>query len=118
MEENLVELENFKISNQAMQSIVRLATEEVEGVELAKGFIGTISERLGVSAAEKSIKVEVKDSEAEIGLALRVDYGASIPEVVRQVQFKVKGAMESMTGLKVKGVNVSVEGINFSPCRE
>lgn len=118
MEDNILQLDSFKISTQALQSIARLATEEVEGVELAKGFIGTISERLGVSAAEKSIRVEVKDSEAQIGLALRVEYGALIPEVVRQVQFKIKGAMESMTGLKVKGVNVSIEGINFSPGRE
>jgi uncharacterized alkaline shock family protein YloU len=118
MEDNILELENFKISNQALQSIVRLAAEEVEGVELVKGFIGSISERFGVSGPEKSIKIEVQDSEVEVVLDLRVDYGVSIPEVAQQVQFRVKGAMESMTSLRVRSVNVNVEGINFSQTRD
>lgn len=117
-EEHIVELDNFKISSQALQSIVRLAAEEIEGVELVKGFIGSISQRFGVSGPEKSIKIEVQDSEVEIVLDLRVDYGLSIPELVQQVQFGVKGAMESMTSLKVKSVNVNVEGINFSQTRD
>lgn len=117
-EDNILELDNFKISSQALQSIVRLATEEVEGVELVKGFMGSISERFGVSSPEKSIKIEVQDSEVEVVLNLRVDYGLPIPEVARQVQFRVKGAMESMTSLRVRSVNVNVEGVNFSQARD
>jgi uncharacterized alkaline shock family protein YloU len=118
MEDNILELDSFKISTQALQSIVRLAMDEVEGVELAKGFIGAISEKFGVSGPEKSIKVEVQDGEVEIVLNLRVDYGIAIPEVAQQVQFKVKGAIESMTSLRVRNVNITVEGMNFIPSRE
>ena len=40
-------------------------------------------------------------------------YGHTIPEMGRAVQEAVKNAIESMSGLEVAAVNVSVGGIVF-----
>ena len=45
------------------------------------------------------------------GVALELDYGVSIPEISEKVQNRVKSAIENMTGLKVKEVNVRVAGV-------
>lgn len=118
MGEDVIELKEYKISNQALQSIVKLAISETEGVSLAGGILGTLSEHLGRFTKGRSLNVEVVEGEALIGIRLVVEYGLAIPEVVHQVQFKVKAAVESMTGLRVQSVNVLVEGINFPSPKE
>ena len=44
---------------------------------------------------------------------LTVDYGYDVVEVAKQVQNKVKAAIENMTGLTVSGVNVKIAGVNI-----
>ena len=40
-----------------------------------------------------------------------MEYGAKIPEVAWELQDKVKSEVESMTGLEVVAVNVSVDSV-------
>jgi len=42
-----------------------------------------------------------------------VDYGSPIPDVARNIQENVKKAIETMSGLDVKNVDVHVTGISF-----
>jgi len=44
-----------------------------------------------------------------------MNFGVRIPEVALEIQEKVKVAVENMTGLKVKDVNVHRSGGQFSP---
>ncbi len=113
MTEEVIELKEYKISRQALQSIVRLAISEIEGVSLFGGILSTLSEHLGKLTRGKSLNIEVSENEGEIGVKLVVEYGLNIPEIAHQVQFKIKAAVESMTGLKVRNVNILVAGINF-----
>jgi len=46
-------------------------------------------------------------------MALTIDYGYGIPETAKLVQEKVKNAIENMTGLTVKEVNVRIAGVNI-----
>ena len=41
-----------------------------------------------------------------------VEYGVRIPEIAFEIQTKVKKAVETMTGLKVREVNVNVQGVH------
>ncbi|MEK9149527.1 MAG: Asp23/Gls24 family envelope stress response protein, partial [Candidatus Desantisbacteria bacterium] len=61
----------------------------------------------------KGIKVEVGEEEAAIDISVIVEYGNSIAEIGRKIQESVKNAVESMTGLKVVEVNVSIQGIHL-----
>ena len=47
-------------------------------------------------------------------MAIDLVYGYSIPETCSKVQNRVSSAIENMTGLKVKDVNVRVAGITMN----
>ena len=53
----------------------------------------------------------MKDNAVTVDLVLELDYGFSIPEVGAEVQEKVKSTIETMTGLQVENVNISVADV-------
>ncbi|WP_348226225.1 Asp23/Gls24 family envelope stress response protein, partial [Salmonella enterica] len=61
----------------------------------------------------KGVRVEVGNEEAAIDLIINVLYGSKIQKVCSEVQNEVKKAVETMTGLRVVEVNVSVQAITF-----
>ena len=65
----------------------------------------------GKKNLSKGIKVDVGEKETKIDVNIIVEYGVRIPDVAFEIQSRVKKAVESMTGLKVTGVNIHVQGI-------
>ncbi|MBQ1821274.1 MAG: Asp23/Gls24 family envelope stress response protein [Clostridia bacterium] len=96
-------------------TIATLAAAEVEGVY---GMSGTafegLGEKLGKKNYTKGIKVEVGTIECAVDMSIIVRYGFKIQEVCRNVQIAVKNAIETMTGLKVVQVNITVNSIVFA----
>ena len=96
-------------------TIASLAAAEVEGVY---GMSGTtfegIGEKLGKKNYTKGVKVEVGSVECAVDMTLIVKYGYRIQEVCQNVQNSVKDAIETMTGLKVVEVNISVNSVVFA----
>lgn len=106
----------IKISEDVVKIIAGLATIEIEGVAgMSGGIVGGIAEKLGRKNMTKGVKAEVSETDATIDLSIIVDYGAHIQDIAFQIQNKVKNVVESMTGLKVAAVNVSVQGVSFGP---
>ena len=103
----------IKISNDVVASIAGVAVSEVPGVySMAGGLAGGISEVFsGKKNLSKGIKVEVGEKETKIDVNIIVEYGARIPDVAFEIQGRVKKAVETMTGLRVSGVNIHVQGI-------
>ena len=103
----------IKISNDVVASIAGVAVSEVPGVySMAGGIVGGISEVFsGKKNLSKGIKVEVGEKETKIDVNIIVEYGVRIPDVAFEIQGRVKKAVETMTGLKVSGVNIHVQGI-------
>lgn len=103
----------IKISNDVVASIAGVAVSEVPGVySMAGGIAGGISEVLsGKKNLSKGIKVEVGEKDTKIDVNIIVEYGVRIPDVAFEIQGRVKKAVETMTGLKVSGVNIHVQGI-------
>ncbi len=95
-------------------TIASLAASEVEGVYGLSGsaFEG-LGEKLGKKNYTKGIKVEVGSVECAVDMTLIVKYGFRIQEVCQNVQNAVKNAIETMTGLKVVEVNISVNSVVF-----
>ena len=131
MEENnneeILEVENaessndgIKIENDVIAVIAGVAVSEVSGVYgMQGGFAGGISEVLkGKKNLAKGIKVESENDRVNIDVNIIVEYGARIPDVAFEIQNKVKTAVETMTGLKVDGVNVHVQGVNTAKLTE
>lgn len=109
------EMENgsIQISEDVVASVTGMAVLEVEGVCGLSSSIGTdIAEMLGMKTLSKGVRL----STTETG-ALRIDcdvvskFGQNIFELARNVQENVKSSVESVTGLRVAEVNVTVCGI-------
>ena len=96
-------------------TIASLAAAEVEGVY---GMSGTTFEGIGEKLGKKNytmvVKVEVGSVECAVDMTLIVKYGYRIQEVCQNVQNSVKDAIETMTGLKVVEVNISVNSVVFA----
>ena len=109
------EMENgsIQISEDVVASVTGMAVLEVEGVCGLSSSIGTdIAEMLGMRTLSKGVRL----STTETG-ALRIDcdvvskFGQNIFELAKNVQENVKSSVESVTGLRVAEVNVTVCGI-------
>lgn len=109
------EMENgsIQISEDVVASVTGMSVLEVEGVCGLSSSIGTdIAEMLGMKTLSKGVRL----STTETG-ALRIDcdvvskFGQNIFELAKNVQENVKSSVESVTGLRVAEVNVTVCGI-------
>ncbi|ADQ14827.1 Asp23/Gls24 family envelope stress response protein [Halanaerobium hydrogeniformans] len=104
----------IKIADEVVSIITGLAATEIEGVAgMSGGLVGGIADMLGRKNLSKGVKVEVDGKDALIDVYVVIDYGKSIPDVAWQIQDNVKEAVEGMTGLNVKTINVHVQGVNL-----
>ncbi len=113
--EQEVSLEGFKISKNALESIVGLATVEIEGVAGLSGtIIENIKDRLSKRQLTKGVNVSVEDGVFLVLLHVVLDYGYVIGDVAKKIQANVKGTLEAMMDIEVKSVDIFVDNINFS----
>lgn len=104
------DLGDIKINNKVIGTIASLAALEVDGIVSLAGK-GSPAEIWGRKDLDKGIQVTVEDNTAEISIEVNVEYGIDIYKAAHQLQKAVKHAVENMTGLVVKRVNVSIPGI-------
>jgi len=106
---------NLTISEDVIGIIAGLAAAEVEGVSgMTLGLVDGINQILGSNKKySKGVKIELEGNEVVINLFVIVRYGVKIPDVAFSIQNAVKNSVEGMTGLKVKSVNINVQGVTF-----
>ena len=97
------ELGNIHISEEVLAAISAAAALEVEGV-------GSLT---NPSKKNSTRGIHIKLEKVVVTMSVLMTYGHTIPEVGKAVQEAVKNAIESMSGLEVAAVNVSVGGIVF-----
>ncbi len=103
-----------RISNDVLAVIAGIAANEVPGVTgMAGGFVENISGKLGRHDVRRGVKVETRENTVGVALYISVEYGCRIPEAARQLQMKVKEAVENMTDLEVTAVDVHVQEVVF-----
>lgn len=106
------EIGEVQIANEVVAIVAGLAATEVEGVAGMVGSLtGDLVELLGKKNLSKGVVVEVSEESISLELSIIVEYSASIPTVCKNVQEKVKSAVETMTGLIVDEVNIKVAGV-------
>lgn len=110
------ELGNIHIAEEVLAAVAAAAAMEVKGVSAMAANFGTdIAELLGKKNQAKGVRIQVEEDKVSVELAIMMAYGSTIPEVGKSVQENVKTTMESVTGLEIAAVNVSVAGIVFPP---
>ena len=98
-----------KISDDALAVIAGTAAMEAEGIAGLSGNLAEgVSGKLGRKNLAKGIIVSTEDDTVRISTAIIVKLGVKIHEVSCEVQQKIKTAIETMTGLIVSEVNVTV----------
>lgn len=101
-----------QIADEVVAMIGALAATEVEGVASIGG--GVTYEKIPRSSAKtlaRGIKIDVLEQVASVRVILNMKYGYNIPEVSAQVQERIKSTIETMTGLQVADVNISVADV-------
>ena len=102
------ELGNIHISEEVLAAISAAAALEVEGVS-------SLTANPSKKNAAKGVHVKLEEEKVVVTMSVLMAYGHTIPEMGRAVQEAVKTAIESMSGLEVSAVNISVGGIVFPP---
>ena len=103
-----------QIANEVVASIAGISASEVEGVDsMAGGLAGELAGMLGKKKLTKGVKVQMELGVVHVDMMISVRYGYSIPKTCKQVQEKVMQAINSMTGLTVKQVNVRIAGVSL-----
>ena len=106
-------------ASDVVATIAGLAVTEVEGVANTVGTSGGLTEifmRRALSNSRnltRGIKVEITDNVVSVDVTIVVEYGFPVPEVAQGIQENVKKAIETMTGMSVKSVDVHVTGVSF-----
>lgn len=107
--------DKIRISEEVIATIAGIAASEDENIaSMSAGFVDGIAGMLGKKSPGRGIKVELKEDQVNIDIAVIIQYGCIIHEVARNMQGRVRKAVEDMTGLNVANVNVSVLGVNLS----
>ena len=103
-----------KIADEVVAIIAALAATEVEGVaSMAGNITNELISKLGMKNLSKGVKVDVLEGVVTVALALNMKYDYSIVETSTKVQERVKSAIETMTGLEVADVNITVAGVEM-----
>lgn len=106
------ELGRIQINDDVIATIASLAAVEVEGIAGLGG--GTsLAEVWGGRGLKKGVTVTSDEGAGAVTVELEVnvEYGVDVYKAAHQLQRAVKDAIEAMTGLTVRAVNVRVAGI-------
>jgi uncharacterized alkaline shock family protein YloU len=114
------EIGNTTIGNTVVAQIAGIAAleAEVEGIQMGGGSSAAISDFLqsvtGSSGSvdySRGVSVEVGEEEAAVDLSMTIEYGQSIPQITEAARRNVINRVESLTGLRVTEVNITVNDI-------
>ena len=112
------------IQNGVVSSIAAMAVREVDGLDPSHGgtrlpgdtsptvgeFVGNLT---GGGGRTRGISVEVGEEQAALDLTVNVLYGRPIHQVTEALRQNLIRRVESLTGLQVTEVNITVNDVTF-----
>ena len=113
------------IQSGVVSSIAAMAVREVDGLDPSHGgtrlpgdtsptvgeFVGNLT---GGGGRARGISVDVGEEQAALDLTVNVMYGRPIHEVTDALRQNMIRRIESLTGLEVTEVNITVNDLTFS----
>ncbi len=112
---------NTTISDAVVSQVAGIAAQEIEKVQMGGGAAAAVGGFLqsvtgsssGGGNYSRGVSVEVGEEEAAIDLTMAVEYGVSIPQVTEAARRNVINRVESLVGLRVTEVNITVNDVQF-----
>lgn len=103
----------LEISKSVLLDIASTTIEGIEGTEIAAAPIkvGEVLRNQQNARKPRALKVTREGNEVTVDVGLNIDFGQNLVKVSQQAQQAVCENIELMTGLKVRNVNVSVQGV-------
>lgn len=109
-EESRTDLGIIRIHKKVIASIASLAATEIEGVKRIGGDFKTGLLELMGKKSSVAIKVEIdKNGEVKLDIPLVIKYSFNIPDIANRVQESVRSALEKMTNLSIRDININVQ---------
>jgi|GEM_PF-35831 len=109
-------IDEVRVSDDALASIIGLAAHEVPGVVgMAPASITEgIRRILGVRQVDEGVVIEhhEADERADVDIHVVVAYGVNIPVVAESIRERVRYASKSLAGITLDEVRVHVAGIS------
>ena len=104
---------DIRIADTVIATIAAIAISEIDGVTLASSASGAdLRELIGKGKLNRGIKVQFSEEGITLDIQLQVRFGVVVSDAAKAVQDAVVNAVESMTSLRVLGVNVCVVGVS------
>lgn len=104
----------LKVSENVIIAITKNAAVEVGGVARIVVKPISIAKLFSSKVDNSEIDVSMLDGVAKISMSIIVYNGYNVISICEQIQEKVKSAVQSMTGVTVSKVNVTVVGVDFT----
>ena len=103
------------ISEEVLLKVVGYAALECYGIVAmsSKRAKDGLVEWLGRENLSRGVQIRMVDDQLDVDLFIVVEYGISVAEVCKTIVEVVRYKLESMTGVKVRSVNINVEGIRI-----
>jgi|SRR3712207_3543830 uncharacterized alkaline shock family protein YloU len=103
-----------------VSKVVGIAAQEVDGVRMggptsqtAGDLLGSITGGGSDGSLSRGVSVEVGEVEAAADLTMTVEYGRTIHRIAEEVRRNVMRRVESLLGLRVTEVNITVSDVYF-----
>jgi len=105
----------IKFSDEVIAVCAANATLKTKGVaDLAGDFTNLLSKSiLGKELLSKGVKVSQTEEGVIVDVFVIVEYKVNIPSVAWDIQEHVKNEIIEMTELKVKAVNINIQGVQM-----
>ncbi len=108
----------LKVSENVIITITKNAASEVSGVAAIASKPFSVSSILRPKIDSSDVSVVMLDGVAKISMSIIAKSGYNIVSVCEQIQERVKAAVQTMTGVTVSKVNVSVVDVDFAEQHE
>lgn len=112
MKEEKTEFGVVRIHKDVIKSVASLAISEIEGVSpvsdvFQSGLVGFLGRKYypGINV------IIEKNNDIRLEVKVNIKYGYNIPEVASRVQDNIRLALEKMSDLSLKEINVNVQGV-------
>lgn len=103
--------QTLDISDEMISSLVSLSVTGVNGVDrISTHMSDEIKDILSIKNVMKGVKINRETKGMTIWVYVLTEPGVEIVAVSKEIQEKVKAAVESMVGIPVLAVNVRIEG--------
>lgn len=114
------ELGSINISENVIATVCGVAAMECYGlVGMAPRNVGEgITDLLRIENFERGVDVQFNEDTLSVRLYIVVQYGVKISEVARNVQERVKYAIEQVLGLEVDKIDVRVQSVRVTDAKK